>query len=190
MTAIGPNNGTARGVRVRWRRPQGGDAGITLVELLVAMVILLIVGSVVASGLIATLHTQSGVDTDSQIQAGVQRAGEQLSRDLRDARSVITAAPATVTVWDDTNFDYVKQTGETVTWATDTSTGALRLCRSDDAGHKRCIPSSSKITSLSLAYHKLASGNVGSVDVTLTYQPPKTSSTRSQQWSVTLRNAS
>jgi prepilin-type N-terminal cleavage/methylation domain-containing protein len=106
------------------------DSGVTLVEMLVVMILLSIVGTLVVR---ATLDSHKLVRITNDQTEGLQDvrvASERLSRDLRDARSVLcnpTGTPAALAaadpnclyhlqMWIDYNSDYVQQAAETVTW--------------------------------------------------------------------------
>lgn len=104
-------------------------AGVTLVETMVVIILLGVVGSIVLRAVIDS-HKLVRITTDqTEGLTDVRVATERLSRDVRDARSVLCnptgTAPSLVgdttcayhlQLWIDYNSDYVQQTNETVTW--------------------------------------------------------------------------
>lgn len=107
-----------------------GDRGVTLVETLIVMVLLVIVSSLVTRAVIDSHKVVRIVDDQATGLADVRVASERLGRDIREARSVVcnpagTAAPVATAdpacqfhlqLWIDYDSDYVQQAAETVTW--------------------------------------------------------------------------
>jgi Tfp pilus assembly protein PilW len=116
--------------RLRKLRREHGDSGSTLVELLIAMILMGIVSAFVTAAMVDTHKLVRNVDDESQGLADVRNASERLARDLRDARGVlcnpsgtpqalITADPTCayhLQLWIDYNADYVQESNEVVTW--------------------------------------------------------------------------
>jgi prepilin-type N-terminal cleavage/methylation domain-containing protein len=106
------------------------DRGLSLVEVLVAMVLLTIVGSLVTRAMIDSHKVVRITEDQTQGLADVRIASERLSRDIRDARSVLcnpTGTPPALAaadptclyhlqLWIDYNSNYVQEPAETVTW--------------------------------------------------------------------------
>jgi prepilin-type N-terminal cleavage/methylation domain-containing protein len=104
-------------------RLRRSDAGLTLVELLVSMILLGVVGSLVTAAVVnasgALVHTEDE-------NKGLQDAKvilDRMGRDVRQARGVVcdgAAADPTCTyhlqLWVDSNSDYVQQAAEVITW--------------------------------------------------------------------------
>lgn len=109
------------------RRLRGGarrDRGTTLAEVLVALVLSSVLGSLVlgaftnASKLVRT--SRSEVDGQTDLRPTIERLG----RDVRQARSLDAGATASqLVLWIDGNSDYVKQPDEVVTWQLAASSG-------------------------------------------------------------------
>jgi len=157
------------------------DAGMTLVELLVSTVLALIVTGLVTDGLISLWRTQRATADDGDARTAAVRAGELLARDLRSGEDVPTAQAASVTVWDDKNFDYARQGTELQTWTYDATKKAL--CRTA-AGATRCF-AGPWINGVAFTYGKSADGaRVTSVGVAISYA--STPTTRTERWTVTL----
>jgi prepilin-type N-terminal cleavage/methylation domain-containing protein len=101
-----------------------GDRGFTLVELLVAMGLLAILGSMLVVALVATIRGETVGEDESTGLGDVRTVVEQLSRDIRDARAVTCDGAAWdptckshLQLWIDYNSDYKDESAtETVTW--------------------------------------------------------------------------
>lgn len=101
--------------------PVHREAGTTLVEMLVVMIVLGVVGSVTTAALLSSHKQQRLVDDESQGLADVRVVVERLGRDIREARSIDAGATQSkLVLWIDYNSDYVKdpvnQPAEIVTW--------------------------------------------------------------------------
>jgi prepilin-type N-terminal cleavage/methylation domain-containing protein len=106
------------------------DRGLSLVEVLVAMVLLTIVGSLVTRAVLDSHKVVRITEDQTQGLADVRIASERLGRDIRDARSVLCNPLGTppalaaadpnclyhLQLWIDYNSNYVQETAETVTW--------------------------------------------------------------------------
>ena len=103
-----------------WRRD---DRGVTLVELLVAIVLAGVLGSVVMSAVLITHTNIRTTDDEARGQDDVAVVTDRLSRDLRDARGVVcdglASDPTCAThlqLWVDSNSNYHEDPDEVVTW--------------------------------------------------------------------------
>ena len=162
------------------------DGGMTLVELLVTAVITAVLGVVAATVTISTWQAQQVRSDSSSRTAAAKVATELLSRDLRDARSVVinrtglgASTPGSITVWDDRNLDYRAQAAEQATWTVD---GTGRLCRTTAVPTTRCVTASG--TTVTFRNVPKAPGDYPAVAVSLTAGPDSPSRT----WSVALEN--
>jgi len=162
------------------------DGGVTLVELLVTAAITAVLGVVAATVTISTWKTQRVRSESAERTAAAKVATELLSRDLRDARSVVinrtglgASTPGSVTVWDDRNLDYRAQPWERATWTVD---AAGRLCRTTAVPTTRCVTASG--TTVTLQDVPKGSGDYPGVAVTLSAGRNSPSRT----WSVALEN--
>ncbi|MCW2671718.1 MAG: prepilin-type N-terminal cleavage/methylation protein [Frankiales bacterium] len=99
-------------------RERLGDAGVTLVELLVAMVLMGVVGGLVVTAFASSARSQVRLSDETQGLTDLQTVIERLGRDLREARGVETSATQSqLTLWLDVNSDYAEQcTTERITW--------------------------------------------------------------------------
>src|SRR5690349_4976379 len=99
---------------------RGDDAGITLVETLVSMMILSIIGAIVLAATVSTHRTMRASDDDTRGQEDVAVVVDRLTRDIRDARGVVCDGAMSdptcarhLQLWIDYNSDYKQDTSET-----------------------------------------------------------------------------
>ena len=109
-------------------RPAGGmpralDAGVTLVELLVTMVLLGVVSSLVVVGVRDAVRVLVHNDDENRGLQDAKIILDRLSRDIRQARGVVcdgaggdTYCRQHLQLWIDNDSDYVKDPEEIVTW--------------------------------------------------------------------------
>ena len=101
----------------RFRRRLAGQAGASLVELVVAMALLGLVGTIVMSSLSTASRAGAQIDDQTRGLVDLQVVTERLSRDLRAGRGVDPlASPSQLTIWIDSDGDYRRETDESVTW--------------------------------------------------------------------------
>jgi prepilin-type N-terminal cleavage/methylation domain-containing protein len=72
------------------RQRLADDAGVSLIEVLVAMVIMAVVGVVFTGAMVQTYRVSTTVDTMAQAQAQVRLALQRLDRELRYAYGITT----------------------------------------------------------------------------------------------------
>jgi Tfp pilus assembly protein FimT len=157
-----------------------------LVELLVTAAITAVLGVVAATVTVSTWKTQQVRSVSSDRSAAAKAATEMLSRDLRDARSVVinrtgvgADSPGSVTVWEDRNLDYRAQASEKATWTVDASG---RLCRTTAVPTTRCVTAST--TTITFQDTAALTGGNRTVAVSVTAGPDSPART----WSVALEN--
>lgn len=101
---------------LRRTRPQG-DAGVTLIELMVTMVLVSIVLIMTMTAFQASSRVYTATSDDSSGLADARKVAERLGRDIRDARGVDSGATTSkLVLWIDSNSDYIRQDSESVTW--------------------------------------------------------------------------
>jgi type II secretory pathway pseudopilin PulG len=98
------------------------DAGITLVETLVAMVLLGVVGSITTAAVVSSHDVLRVNQDEGQGLQDTQTVIERLGRDIRQARGVDAGATGSqLVLWIDNNSDYIRnsttQPDEIVTWS-------------------------------------------------------------------------
>jgi type II secretory pathway pseudopilin PulG len=101
---------------------------MSLVELLVAMILMMVVSLLCTAAVVSTSKVLGATDDESRGLADVKTVAERLDRDVRDARGVVcdganlpdgTPDPqchSHLQVWIDFNSNYHLDPGETVTW--------------------------------------------------------------------------
>ena len=119
---------------------RGGDAGLTLVELLVATVLIGILGSIVTAAVLASHKQVRIADDEATGLMDTRVVIERLGRDIRGSRGVDAGATqSNLVLWIDYNSDYVRnataQANEIVTWTVlDQGTGQFNTLRSTAGG--------------------------------------------------------
>ena len=109
------------------RKLSGGfrrnDAGTTLAETIVSMMLLGVLGTVVLAATLSVTKTQRVADDDTRGQEDVAVVVDRLSRDIRDARGVVCDGAASdpeckthLQLWIDYNSNYKQDSDETITW--------------------------------------------------------------------------
>jgi prepilin-type N-terminal cleavage/methylation domain-containing protein len=106
------------------RSQQRPDAGFTLVELLVAIVIMAMLGLALVTALHTTVRAEKTSDDESQGLSDIRAVTERMGRDIRSARAVSCDAAAWDTtckshlqLWIDYNSNYkIDTSSEIVTW--------------------------------------------------------------------------
>jgi prepilin-type N-terminal cleavage/methylation domain-containing protein len=113
-----------RAVRARLRGQDSADAGVTLVELSVAIFLFGIVSTMFFTAFAVTGRTFTKVDDEATGLADVRKVSERLGRDVRNARGVDAGATASkLVLWIDSNSDYRRSADESVTWELRTIAG-------------------------------------------------------------------
>jgi prepilin-type N-terminal cleavage/methylation domain-containing protein len=111
------------------------DDGMTVIELLVAMLLLGVVSSLVVVGVRDAVRILTQTDDENRGLQDAKVILDRLSRDIREARGVVcddpapavgdpvvdaqglpTRCPDYVQLWIDDDSDYLEDTGEVVTW--------------------------------------------------------------------------
>ena len=112
------------------------DDGMTVIELLVAMLLLGVVSSLVVVGVRDAVRVMTHTDDENRGLQDAKVILDRLSRDIREARGVVCDAPASepgapvvdaaglptrcpdyVQLWIDDDSDYLEDSSEVVTWA-------------------------------------------------------------------------
>jgi type II secretory pathway pseudopilin PulG len=106
-------------LRARHDRRGSADEGMSLVELLVAMMLTLVVGAILITAVTGTHRLFRITDDEATGQTDIRTTIERLGRDIRNARSLDAGAnDSQLVLWIDSNSDYKKQTAtEVVTWS-------------------------------------------------------------------------
>lgn len=93
------------------------DEGMTLIEVMVAMTLIGILGTVMVGGVRDNNKLNVITRDESNGLADVKTVVERLGRDVRSARSLSPGATESqLVLWVDLNSDYIKTDDEIVTW--------------------------------------------------------------------------
>jgi Tfp pilus assembly protein PilW len=132
--------------RLRQRLHPNGDDGTTLVETIVAILIMSVLGAIILAATIATQRSLRVSDNETTGQNDVALAVDLLSRDIRSARGVVcdqvapdTTCQAHLQLWIDANSNYKQDSGETVTWRLRLASDNVHydLVRETDGGNSK-----------------------------------------------------
>jgi prepilin-type N-terminal cleavage/methylation domain-containing protein len=199
----------------RRSRPSREDAGVTLIETLIVMVLLSVVGTLVTRAVIDTHQIVRLTDDQTQGLADVRIASERLGRDVREARSVLCNPAGTppalaasdptclyhLQLWIDYDSDYVQQASETVTWRLDSSaaSGHYDLVRAVGGG-TGVVQSRTIVTQVAFSYDRQptavppgpSAAHTKTVGVDMTYDAVRGSgaSNKTVSFTARLRNVS
>jgi type II secretory pathway pseudopilin PulG len=144
------------------RRLRSDDSGISLVETMVAIVLMSVLGAVVLSGTIAVHKSLRVSDNETNGQTDVALAFDQHSRDIRNARGVVCDAAAGDTtcathlqLWIDANSNYKQEGDETVTWKLRQSADAFHydLVRTTETGATK-VAASTIVRNVAFTYDR------------------------------------
>lgn len=101
----------------RWSRLADQDAGITLPEILVTIVLMGILGSIMLVAVQDNYRLHRSTLDESEGLGDVRVLTERLTRDLRAARSIDAGADSQqLRIWVDANNDYLHSDDELITW--------------------------------------------------------------------------
>lgn len=124
---------------------QPRDAGFSMAELLVAMALFAVVGSLLLGLVVSTAAVTDGVRVSGDLTGESRIAMERMARELRQARAVDavqfrteTVTTTAITFWTDFDGDGVRDTGvadpEVLTYRWDPAERVLTLTADDAAG--------------------------------------------------------
>lgn len=121
---------------MRLSRLHGSEAGFTLVELLVASVVMALVSAVAIAGIWALQRTEDYTRADSEALGALRVAMSRFEKELRQARRVYPGSVGThISFWVDSDRDNQQDPAERISWTVeDMGGGESRLVRSTDAG--------------------------------------------------------
>lgn len=123
------------------------DSGMSLVEMVVAMIIAGFVGAVVLSATLLTHKNLRVADDETRGQEDVGVVVERLSRDLREARGAVCDGAASdpscfthLQLWVDSNSNYKQDADEIITWNLQANPG--------DPGHYNMVRTVNAVSSV------------------------------------------
>lgn len=115
---------------------EGRQAGYSLIELLVVMLILGVVGAAITTTTVSAFRTRTYQQQMADAQFEARLVFERVRQEVRAARRVESGTPDTVTFWLDEDFDGLQQPAELVTYQVVSTgePGRFEVVRFDDAG--------------------------------------------------------
>lgn len=172
-------------------RRRRDDRGISIAELVIAMMIFSLVGVMAVSGLSSSTRSIGQVDDEVQGLQDLRVVSERLSRDLRQARGIDASSNANqVTIWIDADADYKQTSSETITWKllAGPNPGLYDVVRQDATG-KKSIVGHSLVSDIAFTYSPAPpKTRVVSVDMTYDAMPGRYAKLRKATFETRLRN--
>lgn len=182
------------------------DRGLTLVELLVAMFLVAVVGTLLATTVAKANRSLIAVGDESDGLRDAKNVLDRMSRDVREARgltcdggdsdpSVSSPDPtcqAHLQLWIDYNSNYVQDAGEVVTWRVRSIPGTSRYSVERTLNGVTQTQSTSLISAVALSYsvsNNAAASNAVTVDMTYDANSGVGTGTRHALITLRLRNA-
>lgn len=178
------------------------DHGLTLVELLVTMSLMLVVGAITLTAVINSHTTLRHTDDEAQGLADVRTVIERLGRDIRTARGVEpggapnnypAATASQLSLWIDSNSNYRKESSEVVTWKLVARSGSTQydVVRQPYGGAEKVV-ARTLVDALAFSYDAAVPADSRVVSVRLEYDAVTTGATsrRVTTFSDRLRNVS
>lgn len=147
----------------RLRRCLGGDAGMSLVELGVSMVITSLLAVLMVTWLSAGVGSESSQRSYDEALSGLRDVSDRLSREVRAAGYLTTAEPESLSFWLDGDRDGVVGQGESITWAIEGSD--MRRFTEDDS--ENVVLASHLTTGSQFSYDAATPGSVTRVTIDL-----------------------
>jgi prepilin-type N-terminal cleavage/methylation domain-containing protein len=174
-------------------RGGGSDLGMTLIELLVAMVLSSLVGLVTLSAVTKVMDGLGKVSNDTQGLTDVRTVQERLSRDLRQARGIDAGATSSqLSIWIDSNSDYVKTADEVVVWQAVNAPGTStkKQVKRTVGAQTPMVVGRTLVSNAVFAYNNATVTLANVVTVSISYDAVfgKSHTSKHMQFSVTLRN--
>lgn len=172
----------------RIARLREGDGGVTLVELMVAMMITAILGAVVATWMTSAARAVTMHREDDRAVQDLRQAKDLLTREVRTAAVVTAISSTSLTFWVDANYNGEADDGETITWSIEP--GAL--VRSTDApgeAEPLVVLEHLVIAGSGFAYDAEVASEVRLVEVALVVSAGSPDRTRSLSTLIHLRNS-
>lgn len=167
--------------------------GFTLPELIVAVFVLGIIGTITLAAFLSGSETIGRIDDDVRGQGDLQIVTERLSRDIRGSRGVdATSTPSVLKVWIDYDADYQQEPVETITWKVQTSPSDpshFDVLREDDAGGTLVV-GRALVNNVAFTYNATPVAKANTVTVAMDYDAITGDylSQRQITYSVRLRN--
>jgi type II secretory pathway pseudopilin PulG len=131
--------------------PRARDAGLTVVEVMIGLVLASILGAIVMSSALGAQRTTENAKTNSDLMGDVRLAMERLVRELRQAGTILdvtlpatTSDPTAITFWADFDNDGARDLDaadpEVLTYRYTPATAQLTLTVDDATGNAVTTP--------------------------------------------------
>jgi type II secretory pathway pseudopilin PulG len=157
-----------------------------LIEVMVSIAGLAVIATMLISIFVGVTRVNATHDADDRALLTLREARQRVTRDVREARGFLVATPASMTLWDDEDWDGVRDTGEMVTWAL--GSGGT-LTRSTDAGDSVIVVEGLDGVVSGFTYDSATVLNIRSVEVSLVSTvETDAGGDRALQFEVSLRN--
>lgn len=177
------------------RRPAAlhDEHGLTLIELALVMMVLSLISAMSYSALDSANRVTGSIDDEARGLADLKTVVERMTLDLRAARGVdSTASASQLTIWIDSDSDYVQTPDETITWqiAGGATAGQFDVLRKVQGGSTQTV-GSSLVSDIAFSYSPTpASSATRTVTVQMSYDaiPGLFSSPKLVNFEVRMRN--
>ena len=174
------------------RAEDDAEAGISVLELVMAMAFMLVVSVMAMTGLSSSTRAVGQVDDETRGLADMQAVVERMGRDLRAARGVDASSNASqLTIWVDGNSDYRQTAAETITWKIQPGSEAdqFDVIRQDGLGSGTVV-GYSLVSDIAFSYGPQAPPKSQTVSVELRYDafPNQYATQRINTFEIRLRN--
>ena len=150
-------------------KPLQQDSGLSIAELAVTMMIFAVAAVIGLAMFSSTLNGEMVTRDDSDALAQLRFAGERITKELRQARTLDTSSDErTVKFWIDVDRDNQDEPGEWISWSVvDTSGGEAELVRFTDANPTPVVIAADFLTGDAFAYSPDFPGTPTMVTLTL-----------------------
>lgn len=166
------------------------ESGITLVELMVAMMITAILGAVVATWMTSAVKAANMHRDDDIAVQDLRQAKDLLTRELRSAAEVVTLSPTMITVWVDSDYSGAPDDGEIITWSIESDGTLVRWTDVDGGSANGVVVLDRVVVSLSgFDYDAPEAPDVRKVSVVLVVTAGSEHRTRSISTEIFIRNS-
>ena len=147
----------------RVRRSLGGDAGMSLVELGVSMVITSLLSVLMVTWFSAGVGSENSQRSYDEALSDLRDVSDRLSREVRAAGYLTEAEPYSLSFWLDSDRDGEVGEGESITWAIEGSD--MRRFTEDDS--ENVVVATNLTTGSQFSYDAVTPGLVTRVTIDL-----------------------
>ncbi len=161
---------------------------MTLPEILISLAGLAVIGVMLTSFFVGVTRIDVLHSADNQALMTLREVRQRITRDIREARGFVTAAPASMTLWEDADWDGIQDPGENITWVMDTDGS---LIRSDDTGGVIIVLRGLDTDLSEFSYDSSTVEQIRSATITLASEvETDTGGERTLKFEISLRNVS